>query len=372
MAHRRGSHSERGLPHPPIARIKDEAPGSWGRLGVVMTDDTSLRPILYVTAAIAILSAMDAGIKALGGAMPVPQIVLFRLVLGAAVALPILFLTVRPILVTRKSLKANGLRAVIMYITGLLFFFALTRLPLAEAITFVFTAPFFMAIAARVMLGEPIAQRSMIAILLGFVGMLVVVSGEIGSGWDRLDPLGVAAALSAAVFYALAIVLLRKHSADDPVPVLVTFQTCIGVIVALPLGLAAWEPVDVELWPLLVAIGIGGTIGHLLLASGFKLAPAARLAPIEYTGFLWAALLGYFFFDEIPAMQTYAGAAIIVVAALIVARQGAGKKVPVVPATRRTPVIAAEGQMADEPADESSRVLPSEQADGFNAEPGKS
>ena len=327
-----------------------------------MTNDTSLRPILYVATAIAILSAMDAGIKALGGQMPVPQIVLMRLALGAAVALPILLITVRPIKVTRKSLKANALRAVIMYITGLLFFFALTRLPLAEAITFVFTAPFFMAIAARIM--------------LAFSGMLVVVSGEIGSGWDRLDPLGVAAALSAAVFYALAIVLLRKHSADDPVPVLVTFQTCIGILVALPLGLAVWDPVDVDLWPLLVAIGIGGTIGHLLLASGFKLAPAARLAPIEYTGFLWGSLFGYVFFDEVPAPQTYAGAAIIVVAALIVARQGTSKKLPVVPASRRTPVLSPDDQVADEVASDAAPLQGTAQgatpADGLNAGPGKS
>ena len=344
-----------------------------------MTDDTSLRPILYVAIAIAILSAMDAGIKALGGQMPVPQIVLMRLALGAAVALPILLITVRPIKVTRKSLKANALRAVIMYITGLLFFFALTRLPLAEAITFVFTAPFFMAIAARIMLAEPIPPRAVVAIGLGFSGMLVVVSGEIGSGWDRLDPLGVAAALSAAVFYALAIVLLRKHSADDPVPVLVTFQTCIGILVALPLGLAVWEPVDVDLWPLLVAIGIGGTIGHLLLASGFKLAPAARLAPIEYTGFLWGSLFGYIFFNEVPAPQTYAGAAIIVVAALIVARQGTSKKLPVVPTSRRTPVISPEdpegqvaGDTAPDPAGSNVTVRSATPADGLNAGPGKS
>ncbi len=302
-----------------------------------MRDDDSQLPVLYAIMAIAVLSTMDAVIKWMGESLAVPQIVLLRLFFGAIVALLIVTATGRLAWPSVKSLKANGLRACVMYATGLLFFFALTRLPLAEAITFAFTAPFFMALIAWPMLGERIDARAMLAIALGFGGILVIVSQEITGGWDRLDPLGVGAALSASVCYSLAMVLFRKHSADDAVPVMIAVQTTIGIMLALPLGIATWQPVPDGVWIAAVAIGILGTAGHLLLGTAFARAAAARIAPIEYTGFLWAILLGWLFFGEMPAAQTYIGAAIIVSAALVVLR----RKAPSVnaPASRRTPVL---------------------------------
>ncbi|MEO1198572.1 MAG: DMT family transporter [Pseudomonadota bacterium] len=303
-----------------------------------MRDDDTFLPVAYAILAIFVLSTMDAVVKWMGQSLPVPQIVFLRLLLGAVFALSVMAAVTGLRWPSRKSLKANGLRALVMYATGILFFFALTRLPLAEAITFAFTAPFFMALIAWPLLGERILARSALAIGLGFVGIMVIVSDDLASGWTRLDPIGVACALSAAVCYSLAMVLLRKHSADDPVPVLIGVQTSIGVLIALPAGIMTWEPVtEASLWGAAVLIGALGTIGHLLLGTAFARSAAQRIASVEYTGFLWAILLGWLMFGEVPALQTYIGAAIIVTAALIVMRR-TSSPVPQ-PVTRRTPAL---------------------------------
>jgi S-adenosylmethionine uptake transporter len=128
--------------------------------------------------------------------------------------------------------------------------------------------------------------------------------------------------LLAAVAYAFGIVLLRKHSTHDAIPVLVFLQAAIATVVMTPIGVITWTGLDMCAAVAFIAIGLLGTVGHLLMAWGFKHAEASRLAPLEYTNLLWATVFGIVFFSERPALTTIAGAALIIFACLIATRPG--------------------------------------------------
>lgn len=286
---------------------------------------SSLRPALMVVLSIVVLSAMDALIKGFGPNAAVLQIVWLRYSAGALVALAI-FLATGPHRINRQSLKANGLRSVVMIVAASSFFFAITRMPLVEAVTLSFTAPIFMVLIARVILGEPITARAIVGVGLGFAGVLVVAAGGMGAneadGGPTLLPMGIAAALLAAVAYALGIILLRKHSTHDSIPALVFLQAAMAMVIMTPIGIATWSGIGANDLIAFAVIGLLGTIGHILMASGFKHAHAARLAPLEYTNLLWATIFGVLFFSERPALTTFAGATLIIVACVIATRPG--------------------------------------------------
>ncbi len=292
-----------------------------------MTSQSGYMPVLAVVLAIAVLSVMDAMIKAAAADFGTAQITFLRYAFGFAIALPFAVRDLRRGL-SSQSIRANSLRGVIVVFTAFSFFFALGRLPLAFAVTLAFTAPLWMVILSRLILGEPIGGRALLAIGLGFSGVLVMVFGSGGhSGNQPLDPLGVAAALVASIGYALAIVLLRRQSAHDTIPVLVVTQAFVAMIIIAPFGIATFTPIGFEALFWFFVIGALGTFGHLILSWAFKQAPASRLAPIEYTNFLWAVGLGYVFFAETPGVEVFFGAALIISAAMIVAAQPKPKRI---------------------------------------------
>lgn len=290
---------------------------------VTMASDAQiLRPALVVALAIALLSVMDAMVKGFGTAIPVVQIVFLRYLAGSIAALPV-FLATRPHVITRERIRANGLRAAIMLVAAGCFFYAVTRLPLVEAVALAFTAPLFMVLVARLVLQEPIRSQAVAGVALGLLGVLLVLGGD-GSGDTPkvLTPDGIAAALVSALAYAFGIVLLRKHSASTPIVLMVSLQAFIATAIMLPVALLAWQPVGTGELARFAVIGCLGTSGHLLMAWGFARAEAGRLAPIEYTNFIWAVAIGYLVFSEEPALATYLGAGAIMLACAVATRKG--------------------------------------------------
>jgi drug/metabolite transporter (DMT)-like permease len=281
-----------------------------------------IRPVFAVALAIAVLSAMDAAIKTLGPHVPVTQIVFLRYLAGAVFALPV-FLFTGPHRVTRKTIETNGLRAVVMLVAAWTFFYAITRLPLVEAVTLAFTAPLFVVVLARPLLSEPIQPRALVAVGIGLAGVAIVVSADASAeGRGVLTTAGVVAALVSAVTYALGIVLLRKHSASTPIPVMVFSQAVIAALLAAPFAIAIWQPISVGVLAAFLLVGFLGTAGHLFMAWGFSRANAGSLAPLEYTGFLWALLFGLVLFGETPAPATYLGALAIIIGCWVGTRRG--------------------------------------------------
>ena len=299
-----------------------------------MRDDGGIVPIALVALAILVLTGMDATMKIITQTLPVVQGTLLRYGVAAIVLLP-LFLARRERIV-RPSLPAHIARGTLIASTASLFFFAISRLPLALVIAIAFLAPLFIAILGRIILGEPVARRTGIAIGTGFSGVLVILAGEIEVGAPAIDLLAFAAAIAAAFGYALAQVLIRRQTATETAVAIVTFQSVVAAAVLVVPGAFVWEPIPADLLPLAVAVGVMGGTGHLLLAAGLARGKAARLALIEYTAFPWAAILGFLLFGEVPRVETLIGAAIIVGSCLYGLRRDAA--VPRGRATARVPI----------------------------------
>jgi drug/metabolite transporter (DMT)-like permease len=277
-----------------------------------LVKSTIVRAVILVVLADGVLTFMDALIKGLTPRYSALQISCLRFAFGSIVAVA-MWGIVRPALPSRASITANSLRSIVIAITATAFFFALGRLPFANCAVLTFLSPLFIALFGAAFLKEELSPRIGLALGVGFIGMLIMVAGDVsfadmsGSAWA-----GVAAAVLAAITYALNVIILRARATQDPVPTIVLFQN-IGpaVILAIPAALV-WQPLsqaDTIMFALIGCLGVGG---HYLLAEAFALAPAATLAPVGYVVLIWAAIFGVFFFGELPSMAAVAGALFIV------------------------------------------------------------
>jgi drug/metabolite transporter (DMT)-like permease len=277
------------------------------------------RAALYAAAAIAVLSVMDAVIKGLAARFPTFEVTFFRYLVGSLVVIAVAAAR-RPGWPSREAVRANLYRAVLVVVTATSFFYGLGALPLAEALALSFLSPVFIAVFAVLALRERIDARIAAALGFGFCGMAVIVAGQPHGSFDG-SLWGAAAILLSTVTYALSIVLLRARAQRDHAIAIVAIQNIAPAAMLAAPAAAVWVAPGASDWPALVAVGVLGVAGHLLMVAAYARAEAARLAPIEYTALVWAALLGYAFYAETPAPATFAGAGLIIAGALAVARR---------------------------------------------------
>ncbi|HMO31169.1 DMT family transporter [Enterovirga sp.] len=280
-----------------------------------------MRPVLHAVAGIALLSVMDALIKGAVESLPVLQVALLRYLVGSAAILALAAWR-RPGWPTREALLANGVRAILVVITATSFFYALGRLPLAETLILSFVSPAFTVLFAAILLGERVGPRILVSLVAGFAGVAVIVAGGLGGEGARETSLsGVAAVLVSAVGYSATNVLLRARAQRDPLLVIVAIQNLVPAAILAGPGWWVWRMPEGSGWLLLGAIGLLGVAGHLVLARAYAAAEAARLAALEYTALIWAVLFGFLAFGEVPGGFAWAGGALILGSAWIVARR---------------------------------------------------
>jgi S-adenosylmethionine uptake transporter len=214
-------------------------------------------------------------------------------------------------------MKRHALRAIVITATALLFFNCLTILPIAEATVLVFCAPLMISPLARWILGEAMRPAATVALVVGFIGVLVTVQGVEGEGDNARRVEGIVSGVAAAGMYALSMVLLRQLSRKDS-PVAIAFLSNLFPMiyllpVAIVLGVA---PAVSDLW-LFALTGAAGFVMWFMLTSAYSRAQAQNVAAAEYTALIWSAMLGYFFFAEVPRWQVWAGAAVVVAAVMM-------------------------------------------------------
>lgn len=281
---------------------------------------SQLMPVLAVVAGIATFSMMDAAIKGASLAVGVYSALLFRNLFGALMTFPLWLAAGRP-MPSRQVLKVHALRAGITSAMAALFFYGLARIPMAEGIALSFVSPIIALYFAALLLGETIRRQAIAASLLGVVGVVVILGGKLGGGAYSGEALtGTLAVLASSVFYAVNLVLQRKQALlASPVEVAMAQNLIVTLIF---LVFSPWFAVLPEVRSLgLIAAGAAfATAALLFLAWGYARAETQVLLPIEYTGFLWAALLGWLMFDEALGFATVAGTLLIVVGCWIGAR----------------------------------------------------
>lgn len=279
----------------------------------------SLLPFLTALLGIAAFSVMDAVMKRASLLYDVYTALLLRNLIGAALVCPAWLLAGgrRP---TRAALTLHAGRSAVVVGMAYLFFSGLTRLPMAEAIALSFIAPLIALYLASVLLGEKIGRRAIAASTLGLVGVAVIALAPSHSGAAPRSPLGVAAILASAVFYAWNLILQRQQAqAADPREIAFFQNALVGAILSVA---APW----LLHWPGLPTLGTIGAaaalvaISLMLLSWAYARAQAQALLPFEYTSFIWAALFGWLWFGERVTGATLAGAALIVIGCLIATR----------------------------------------------------
>ena len=288
-----------------------------------MSDHSPLARLMpYAAAATGVgcLSLMDAFMKDAALSTGTYTATVLRSLIGAALIAPF-WLWRRGGWPGKATLKLHVERGIISALMALTFFYALTKLPLAEAIAISFIAPLLALYFARVLLGEVVQPKAIMASLLGFLGTLVIVGGKVGQGeFDRDTGLGLGALSISALLYAYNFIVIRKQSQLAGPVEIATFHSGVGGLFLL-LGVPFLAtPVQSEaLFPLLAA-GVLTVAGAMAFAWGYARAEAQALVPMEYTGFLWASIFGWFFFREAVTLPTIAGTALIVTGCWIATR----------------------------------------------------
>ncbi len=280
----------------------------------------------------------DAVAKLLGKHIPLGQLVFVRFAFQAIVLVPIVLATRRAWRMRGRVLYLTALRTV-LHILGIgAMFTALKYLPLADAVAIAFIMPFLMLLLGKYFLGETVGQRRLWACIVGFAGTLMVVQPSfVEVGWPALLPLAVAGVFS---FFMLITRQIAKET--DPIG-LQAVSGVIAVILITPLLaldsslpiLQLVEPTLFE-WNLLVAIGILGTLSHLLMTWSLRYAPSATVAPIQYLEIPFATLIGFIIFRDLPNTLAAAGICVTISAGLYillreraVAREAARAPAPV-------------------------------------------
>jgi len=280
-----------------------------------------LLPMAMATLAVASLSLMDAYMKSAALAVGALTAAWLRSAIATGIALP-LWLARGRRWPDRQVLKLHLQRSVVATFMALTFFYAITKLPLAEAIAISFVAPLIALYLARVLLGETISRQAVIASLLGFAGTLVIIGGKMGqSDFDRDTALGLAAILVSALLYAYSFILIRRQSQVAGPAEIATFHSGVSVIL---LGLAVpflFEMPDRSTLVDLTAAAVLTVAGAMAFAWAYARAEAQVLVPLEYSGFLWASLFGWIFFTEKLTTPTIIGTAIIVASCWVAARK---------------------------------------------------
>lgn len=197
-------------------------------------------------------------------------------------------------------------------------FYAILHLPLAEVTTIGFTIPVFATVLGAIVLREPTGRHRWGAVLLGFAGVVIVVSPELGPGDARLSFWGAVAGLSGAFCTANISILLRNMGRSEQ-PLTIVFWFSILSLPPLAIGYALVAQAHAPLvWAGLVGIGALGGIAQLTMTWSLRLGPVAVVVPMDYLSLLWAALLGWWLFDALPSATTWIGAPVIVASGLYI------------------------------------------------------
>jgi drug/metabolite transporter (DMT)-like permease len=264
-------------------------------------------------------ASMGAVVKQLTQSLPSEMAVFMRNLFGLALLLPLVWGNGFTTLKT-QVFHLHLLRSVAGVSAMYCFFYALANLPLADGMLLKMTSPIFMPLIAWYWLSEPVHRTVLLAIGIGFIGVILVLNP--GGEFNHIALIG----LLGGGLASLAKVSLRRLGKTEPsVRVVFYFALLSSIISALPMSWNWQQPSLLE-WSLFALLGLFGTLGQLLLTRGYAIAAAARVSPFTYSSVLFGAAYGYLFWGETLSLQFVFGALLIGLAGVIALK--GGKTVP--------------------------------------------
>lgn len=202
-------------------------------------------------------------------------------------------------------------RSAAMLLSGTCFTISLAHLDLAFAITVAFVSPLFVTALSMFFLGEKVGVRRWTAVLVGFLGVLIVIRpGADFSSWSLLPMLS-------AFLWAISLILTRRTGHDHPLTTLV-YTTIVGLIGASLMVIPYWGQASWTAWAMMAAIAAWNLIALTVMIRAFSFAPASTLAPFSYSQMIWSTILGWLVFSHIPDLWTYVGGGIVVASGIYI------------------------------------------------------
>ena len=262
------------------------------------------------------LPIMDGFAKFLSADLPILQITWARYFFTVLFILPIMFFFFNKQLVRSEKPKLQILRGLILLSANICFFYSISIISLAKALTLAFIAPLIVTAFSPLFLSEKVGFRRWTAVTIGFIGSLVVIR----PGFLEIN-IASLAALCTGFLYGFYLIITRKLSnSDNPLLTLLITGLVGATLVSLFMPFY-WIKPTLNQWSLMAGIGVFACIGHLFLILSLKYADASKLAPLGYTEIIPNILIGYYFFNEIPDNWTYLGLFIIVLSGLYISRR---------------------------------------------------
>jgi drug/metabolite transporter (DMT)-like permease len=275
--------------------------------------------VAYMILGIASLSFMDALGKRVAAHYSVFQMLAIRSTVALALILAFLGATRQLGALRTRQPRGHALRALCGLVAFATFYSSLRHLSLADAVAIAFASPFLIVALGRFVLKEHVTPRQWLAIAVGFVGMLVIVRPG-ASGFHPAALLVVVCSVAYAGLMVATRWMSRPHRPPETNSAFVFYMLAGQAAVGWLVTVTRWQtPEGVHLAEM-AGMGVLGIVGNYGLAQAFRLAPVATVAPFEYTGLVWAVVLGAVIFGDLPAPSFWIGAAIIVWAGLTAVR----------------------------------------------------
>ena len=275
-----------------------------------------MKAIIFNLLAWVMLPIMDGFAKYLSSDLPVLQITWARYFFTVAFTLPIMFLFFRKNLVWTDKPKLQLIRGLILLTANVCFFYSISIISLAKALTLAFIAPLIVTAFSPIFLGEKVGFRRWSAVIIGFVGSMVVIR----PGFVEIN-LASLAALGTGVMYGFYLIITRKLSSSDNPLLTLLLTGVVGAIIISFVMPFVWVKPTLNQWSMMAAIGIFACIGHLFIILSLRYADASKLAPFSYFEIVTNIIIGYYFFSNFPDNWTFLGLFIIIFSGVYISRR---------------------------------------------------
>ncbi len=275
-----------------------------------------MKAIIFNLLAWVMLPIMDGFAKFLSSDLPVLQITWARYFFTVAFTLPIMFFFFRKNLVWTDKPKLQLIRGLILLTANVCFFYSISIISLAKALTLAFIAPLIVTAFSPIFLGEKVGFRRWSAVIIGFIGSMVVIR----PGFVEIN-LASLAALGTGVMYGFYLIITRKLSSSDNPLLTLLLTGVVGAIIISFVMPFVWIKPTLNQWSMMAAIGIFACVGHLFIILSLKYADASKLAPFSYFEIVTNIIIGYYFFSDFPDKWTFLGLFIIILSGIYISRR---------------------------------------------------
>ena len=275
-----------------------------------------MKAILINLSAWMVVPIMDALAKYLSWSLPVLQITWGRYFFTVVFTLSFILIFFRKNLVWSKNPKLQIIRALILLSANILFFYSISVISLAKALTLAFIHPLIVTALSPLFLKEKVGLKRWFAVLIGFIGVLIVIRpGFIEMNMPSL------AAFGTGVCYGFYLMITRKLSNTDNPLLTLLFTGVVGAIIMTSIMPVLWVSPTINQWLMLASIGLVASVAHGFIIISFRMAEASKLAPLSYSEIITNIIIGYYVFSDMPDKWTFVGLFVIIFSGIYVWRR---------------------------------------------------